>query len=196
MKILWIIKEYSDVHVHNIARVELVKQLLKLGHDVSLFGLFKKKRKDFGLGKHYIQIPSRFDEIRILSHLYQLISISLFIYSNILIRKWDIIILNFQLVPNIVLLKILSTINVLKTKFILDIRTFPNEIGSIRERLQEKQFNTVMKFSKKLLDGLTVITPHMKELLIEKYNLNENEIGIFSDQFWVSTTIGCFFTAR
>ena len=110
MKILWVTKKYFDVDVDTATWVEVTKEWLKMGHDVTLIGSYKWKRKDFGLGRHFIQIQERFGSNIILASLYKMVRILSYIFSIFIKQEWDVVILKYDFVEYIIPLKLLSKI--------------------------------------------------------------------------------------
>jgi len=88
------------------------------------------------------------------------------IYKN----KIDVIILNGLSVwsPFAISLKLL------RVPLILDIRTLPID------RQRSILFDISLYLSKYIIDGLTTITPELREILIKKYKLVDTKIGIWS----------------
>jgi glycosyltransferase involved in cell wall biosynthesis len=74
-----------------------------------------------------------------------------------------------------------------RVKFILDIRSPPVEIGGFRGFLQNLLFITSIAIAKKIFDGITIITPLMKEEFCQRFDVNPKLVGVWSSG--VSTTL-------
>ncbi|MEM2129455.1 MAG: glycosyltransferase family 4 protein [Candidatus Bathyarchaeia archaeon] len=67
-----------------------------------------------------------------------------------------------------------------KIKLFLDIRSTPVETFGIRGFLRSFYFNMSVLVAKKLFNGITIITPLMKEEVCRKFSLNPNSVGVWS----------------
>jgi len=67
-----------------------------------------------------------------------------------------------------------------KVKFVLDVRSTPVETVGFRGLLEKLFFTTSIVVSKRLFDGITVITPLMKKELCESYGLDSGKVGVWT----------------
>lgn len=166
MKIVWISKIEGHMP-HKTSRLKLTEALIKRGHDVilTMAGKFGEKKT---LSKNIVLIPTI--SLPVLSgFLYGLI---VFFYFPILLNRKnvDVIIIDCTKIwlPFVISLKILNK------PIVLDIRTLPID------KDESFSFKVSMFLSRFVVDGISTITPDLMNVLIEKYNLNDIKIGIWS----------------
>jgi glycosyltransferase involved in cell wall biosynthesis len=166
MKIYWITE--LDINTkHKASRFELAEALRNRGHIVTLVikrGIEEKKIKNENL----ISFPSIPFPI-----------ISKFIFGAILFfylpfhlrdKKIDVIIIDGV----DVWLPFLITLKSLHIPLILDIRS-----TTARKSFDSILQNTSLLLSKYLVNGITTITPELKNILINKYKIKNEKIGIW-----------------
>ena len=178
MKIIWIKCERFDRILDKATSLEMTKGLLKKGHLVYLILPYSGNRPNFGLGKNIVCLPTMpwrgFYSFGF--------SLTLFLYliPVTLLDTPHIILLGektfFPLVPFMVL----SKLRLIKTKFVLDIRTIPVEVHDLIDCIREQTYKAVVWLANLFLDGVTVISPLMKKQICDEYNIDENNVGIWS----------------
>jgi len=166
MNILWINK-ISDSENWRTTQIELTKSLRKSGHKVELVmakNIGEKKSKNNDGITYYPTISHSF-----LSGI--IFGLIVAFYFPLIIRKktTDIIIIDGTSIwlPFAIPLKLLGI------PLILDIRDLP---------VDEKKpisFDIPLYLSKSMMDGLTTITPELREILREKYGLQDKKIGLW-----------------
>jgi glycosyltransferase involved in cell wall biosynthesis len=67
-----------------------------------------------------------------------------------------------------------------KVKSVLDIRSVPVETVGFRGFLKEFWFSVSILVAKKLFDGITIITPSMKKKICNDFDLNPNNVGVWT----------------
>lgn len=179
MKILWVTKKYFDVDIDIITWIETTKYMLDMGHDVTLIGTYHNKRKDFGLKNKFILMPPGFTKPKWLSYLSKLLIASGLVCYKTLVNKPDVIISDPNTVFSLVPIRLMRILKITNTKVITDLRTLPDESGTKREKVLGKLLNFIFKHFNVFFDGLTVITPGMKEKIQKEYAL-PLEIGIWT----------------
>ncbi len=92
----------------------------------------------------------------------------------------DIILLDFIAFFPLIPLIVLSKLRLIKTKFVLDIRSIPVEVHDRMDRLKEQIYKAVLSFANSFSDGVTVISSLMKKQICHEYNIDENNVGIWS----------------
>ena len=75
---------------------------------------------------------------------------------------------------------LLKKIGLLKTSFILDIRTLAVDTKGLHGKITNTRFKYSLLFAKVFFDGITVITPAMKRYIVENLQFEEENIGIWS----------------
>lgn len=166
MNILWINK-ISDSDNWKTTQLELTKSLRKRGHNVVLImakNIGEKKSKN---DDNVTYIPT-------ISHTFLsglIFGLITAFYFPLTVRKrnTDIIMIDATSIwlPFTIPLKLLGI------PIILDIRTLPIDKKS------RISFDFPLNLSKYIMNGLTTITPELKEILVKKYGIQNKKIGIW-----------------
>jgi len=166
MNIAWISKIEWDMP-HKTSRLKLSEALIKRGHNVTLY-MVKKFGEKSANTNYIVCLPTI--HFPILSGFFY--GLTVFFYFPILLsrKKVDIIIIDCTKIwfPSVIPLKILNI------PIILDIRTLPID------RDESFFFKVDMYLSRFVVDGITTITPELKNTLIDVYNLKRMKIGVWS----------------
>ena len=165
MNIAWISKiEWGVPHL--TSRIKLSEALRKRGHNVNLYLVKKFGEKDPS-PNNVIFIPTI--HLPILSGIFY--GLIVFLYFPILLKKKnvDVIIIDCTKVwlPFVIPLKILNI------PIVLDIRTLPID------RDESFTFKVSMYLSRYVIDGITTITPDLKNILLDVYNIRNIKIGVW-----------------
>ncbi len=185
MKIIWINYKRFGEGLSKTSRIEMTKELLNKGHLAYLIVPYSGNRHDFGLGKNIVYLPTvpwrGFYSLGFCLTLFlYLIPVALLDIPNIIL--FDFVAL-FPLVPFIVL----SKLRLIKTKFVLDIRSIPVEVHEPIDRIKEQIYEVVLSLANFFSDGVTVISPLMKKQICHEYNIDENNVGIWSSGVSLAT---------
>ena len=175
--ILWI-SFFQARGLDSPSLMNILKQLAKRGHEVSLVTALARKASmfrgsktrlfSFPLGSMPLFLPMVF-------------TVLLFFYLPIfvLISKIDIIIIE----PSVHVLSVFPLLIISKLRkrlFVLDIRSTPVETKGFRGALFKFWFTVSVLVAKKKFDGISVITPLMKKKICEDYDLNPERVGTWS----------------
>lgn len=178
MSILWVSFTRLDIDLHNMALLNILKQIAELGHEVSLIAVRSKnvsRTKDPQV--RVISVPLR-DAPLILPVMF---TIFLFLYLPIfiIISKVDVIIMD----PYVHILDVFPQLPISKlkkVKFVLDVRSIPVETTGFRGFQQKFWFNTSILVAKKLFDGMTIITPLMRKEICNTFKIDPCNVGTWS----------------
>ncbi|MCK5022136.1 MAG: glycosyltransferase, partial [Candidatus Pacebacteria bacterium] len=166
MNITWISKIEWDMP-HKTSRLKLSEALIKRRHNVTLY-MAKKFGENINNKNCIVGLPTI--NFPIISGFFY--GFIIFFYFPILLskKKVDIIIIDCTKIwlPFIIPLKILNI------PIILDIRTLPID------RNESFFFKVAMYMSRYVVNGITTITPELKNILIDIYGLSNMKIGIWS----------------
>jgi len=178
MKIILIKYKRFDRDMDKATWIEMTKCLLKKGHLVYLIVPYSGNGHDFGLGKNIVYLPTM--PWRGLYSLGFSLTVFPYLIAVTLLDTPNIILLGqkafFPLVPFMAL----SKLRLIKTKFVLDIRSIPVEIHHPIDRIKEQIYKAVLLLANFFLDGVTVISPLMQKQICDEYNINKNNVGIWS----------------
>ena len=178
MKIVWVNYKRFGEGLSKTSRIEMTKELLRMGHSVYLVVPYSGNRYKFGLGENmkYLLTMSR-------RGFYSLgFSVTLFLYLiPVTLRDTpNIVFLDLKSFFPLVPFMVLSKLRLIKTKFVLDIRSIPVEVHGRMDRINERIYKAVVSLANSFSDGVTVISPLMKKQICHVYNIDENNVGIWS----------------
>jgi glycosyltransferase involved in cell wall biosynthesis len=178
LRILWVINKYLDISSDRITWLETARKLENLGHSVILLTGYKKEKPDFGLKGGIRYVPSI--SIKILGLLTS--NVSLFVYTGyyLITEMPDFLIVHPINCLTVLPFTIIRKLKLIKTRFVLDVRTIPVECFGFSGKMKEILFDLSVLCSRYLFDGITVITPFMKKVLSEKYDLGKNNLNIWT----------------
>lgn len=178
INILFVSDLTLDVDLHKTRELELLKALADRGHNATLVASTSRS-------KFLIRDP----RIKLLSFpIRQAPIIPRIVYSAILffllpiyiiIRKPNFVVMD----PEMYLISSIPTILVsrlLRTKFVLDIKSKPVEVRGLRGRLFEFGFNVSIVVAKQLFQGMTVITSMMKSEICNKFQVDQHNVGVWT----------------
>ena len=166
MNIFWITK-LTDEKPFRISRLELSKALRSRGHKVTLV-MEKSIGEKKSTSEDIIYLPTICKSV--LSGL--IFGLLLSFYFPFIIRKKKVDVLMIDEAS--VWLPFALTLKLFDFPLILDIRTMPIE------NRRPIQFDIALHLSKYIINGFTIITPELEEILRKKYNLQNKKIGIWS----------------
>lgn len=178
MKIVWIKCERFDIILDKATSIEMTKELLKKGHLVYLIVPHSGNRDNFGLGKNVVYLPTM--PWRGFYSLGFSLNIFLYLIPVTLLDTPNIILFDFKTFFPLVLFMVLSKLRLIKTKFVLDIRSIPVEVHDPIDRIKEQIYKAVLPFTNFFSDGVTVISPLMKKQICHEYGIDENHVGVWS----------------
>jgi glycosyltransferase involved in cell wall biosynthesis len=169
MNIYWITKINKN-RFYSTSRFELAKALRERGHKVTLI-IERNIGEKPALSENEISVPTV--PSRIISRF--LFGLLIFLYLPFKIRKEkiDVIMIDGANIwsPFALSLKFFHI------PLILDIRTLSTDK---EKSLETMYYDTSLVLSRFFVDGLTTITPELKEVLSEKYHINQEQIGVWT----------------
>jgi len=185
MKIIWVVKKQFDISVSSVSRVEIIKALETGNHQILLLAGFRDNKPILNLnGKiRYVKLGK--------SKFFSSLVFDLLAFFNIayylIFKNVDFIIIESTAWLVSLPFVILRKLQLISTRLVLDVRTLPVEVFGITNKLKESLFHVSIRSAKFLFDGITVITPFMKKYFINKYNLGNRKIGIWTSGVCIDT---------
>lgn len=183
-KIIWVSYLILDIHLFKTSQLEILRHLAKYGYETTLIATHSRKPLQIrDLQINIISIPLRYKTI--FSSIAFSLIILFFLPFYIIMSSPDFIIIE----PNIAFISLFPTIilsRFKKFKLVLDIRSTPVEIGGFLDIFINIRFSTSVLVSKRLFDGITIITNLMKKELCKKFKLNPNRVGVWSSGVSIS----------
>ena len=174
---MWVTFLVLDVQLHKTSQFEILGNLAEKGYNTTLIAIrSKNKFKNKNSQVSVFSIPLR--NIPVITSLIYSLMLFFFLPLYVLFSNPHFIITQ----PTIPIAGLISTLpisRIKKIKIVMDIRTVPVQTG-FRGFLQNFLFTTSILTAKKLFDGITIITPSMKEEISKKYDLDPEKLGVWS----------------
>jgi glycosyltransferase involved in cell wall biosynthesis len=178
VKILWIMKKYLDVAVDKSARIEILRSLRRQGHDPRLLVGYKHTRSDYGLPGAIRYVPSI--KSRGLNHATFLAAGCVRLSHEILSWRPDVVVMDAHTCGMGAPWHLARRLGLLRTPFVLDVRTVPVEGRGVLGRVEERLFEAALAYAGRWMDGVTVISPFMRQTLAERFRLDARRLGVWS----------------
>ena len=178
MKILWVAKMYFDLTVDRTTWIEMIRNLQREGHETKMLTAFKNEKLPFGLEGSIEYVPSI--KHKVMNHISLNVSIFLWLFYFLFFWRADVVLLDFNTCVTALPFAILRRLRVLRADFLLDVRSVPVETEGFLGSLSERLFGLSVRVARFWFQGMTVITPFMKEVLAERFRLDRQRIGIWS----------------
>jgi glycosyltransferase involved in cell wall biosynthesis len=175
-RISWISFLILDKDLHKTTQLEFLQNLSQMGHTTSLFGIYSKKKfciKTKGVTVN--SIPLRYVSM-LTSVLYTALMLVYLPFYSIL-SKQDFIIVEPREPTFLCVFSLLLFPKSVRPKIIMDARSTPVSGGLVEDAL----FTFAMKTSKTLLDGITIVTPMMRKEVCDKFNIDPNTVGVWTN---------------
>jgi glycosyltransferase involved in cell wall biosynthesis len=176
--ILWVIFTLLDLSINKAAPMDILQEFLKKGYRARLISARSSNMsQNKYLRGHLNLIPLK--RIPLVLPLMFAILMLFYFPIYVLLFKPNYIIME----PNVQILTVFPTILVAKlkkSKLILDVRTIPVESVGLRGYLDKFWFFVSIVVAKKLFDGITIITPLMKQEVCNNFRLDSNKIGVWT----------------
>lgn len=181
MKILWVSNKELDISASRSSRLEMTKQLVQLGHEVTMMGRYRRTRQRFSGIEDVIYVPTlNFPGCRESSFL---LLVSFYLLRIIWLRKPDIVIVDRErLAVSIILARLITALFWSNIKFVLDIRSPSQAIDrpGLAGRSALAVFRLALIFTNRFCHGLTTISFLLRDLIVEQSNCSEKEIGLWT----------------
>ena len=184
-KILWVSSIILDVHLHKTSLLGILKHLAERGDNITLIAMRSKNVfTNENSQVRIISVPLRYvpvvSPVMFAIVIFFLLPVYIINFKpNFIIARPDVSILS--LIPGLLFFKLK------KIKLILDVRTTPVETVQLRGFLRKLDFVISILVAKKLFDGMTIITPLMKKEICNRFYVNPDKVGVWTDG--VSTTL-------
>ena len=184
LRIIWSETMHLDLSLSKTTELEILNALSNLNHDVEFIAMRSGAYDVKGNKVRLTLVPVR--NFKIVASVAFSIIQTLLLLKRMVSSKIDVIITepgtNFLgFIPLLIVRKFTKTI------FVLDIRSTPVEVFGLPGFLEKLSFNLSVLIAKKHFDGLTIITPLMRDEICEKYNVEPNLVGVWPSGVSLST---------
>lgn len=179
-KILWVSWLRLDIDIYKTSRMEILKHLARQGYDVYLIATNSKKRYRLRTPEiKIISIPLRY--VPVVSVIIYDIMLFFTLPVYIAILRPDFIVTDPD-GPIWGFLSILPFSRFRRFRILLDVRSTPVEAVGLRGYLLRTFFfNFSIHVAKRFFDGITIITPLIKEEICKSYAIDPNFVKVWTD---------------
>jgi glycosyltransferase involved in cell wall biosynthesis len=177
-KVLWVSSINLGTSLHRKSKTEIMGSLAKRGYAsnlvaISSTNLIQTENSQVRL------ISIRLKSVPIISSIMYAVALFFFLPLHSFFSKPDYIIVDpyisvFSLAPVLPISKLTGT------KLILNIRSVPVEVSGFRGFLKTLLFTTSVSLSKRLFNGITIITPLMKEEICKRFVIDPERVCVWS----------------
>ena len=179
-RIIWISFQILDLFLSKTALIEMATNLSERGNHVDFFALRSKKVfRSRSSNMRLNSIPLKI--LPIITHLSYIVALSVILPFYIAKRRPRFIITEPKFGSSILSLESKLFSSPFGSKVILDIRSTPVEVHTLRRSLNAFWFNVAVTIAVKTLDGITVATEQMKKEICSKFNANPQCFHVWSN---------------
>jgi glycosyltransferase involved in cell wall biosynthesis len=175
LSILWVSFTRLDIDLNRMALLNILGRFAELGHEVSLIAVRSKNISRTRDSKvRVISVPLR--DVPFILPVMFTIFLSLYLPIFVIVSKVDVIIMD----PYVHILSVFPQLPISrfkKVKFVLDVRSIPVETAGFRGFQLRFWFNTSILVAKKVFDGMTIITPLMREEICRDFRIDPCNMG-------------------
>jgi glycosyltransferase involved in cell wall biosynthesis len=176
--LLWASYTLLDRSLNKAALIDILKGLSSLGYETSLIALYSNtKAQSEKPPTRTILVPLR--SFPFLQPVMYTGVLSVLLPLKILLYNPDFVILE----PDVHVMSAFTGLlvsKIKKTKFILDIRSIPVETAGFRGFMQKFWFSISVSIAKKFFNGITIITPMMRDEICNQFNIDKSSVGVWT----------------
>jgi len=166
------------IHLSGSERIERLTYLSKEGNEVYLIAAnFEKDCYKKNDNMHLISIPLKYKPL--ISSLFYGLSLFFFMPFYLAKVRPDFVVTDVSPAPFLVWKPLIS--RALKFKLILDLRSTPVNPYGVRGHLGNLSFGLAVLIAKKMFDGMTIVTPMMRDEICRVFYINPEWVGILSN---------------
>jgi glycosyltransferase involved in cell wall biosynthesis len=168
LRVLWVMKKQLDVALDRTVRIEMIRALQRLGHEVTLAVGYRNARPDYGQGESIVYLPS--SKLPVWHHMK---------FSAGVRQQLPRMVENLK--PDAVIVDVWTAEIAARWRrglgggprpiVIADVRTLPVNQHGIRGWGVARAFRRGVQ-AMNALDGVTLITDSMREMLVQGYGLS------------------------
>jgi glycosyltransferase involved in cell wall biosynthesis len=184
-RIIWISELILDKMIQKTSQIEILRHLARRGYDVHLY--VARPKKNFRMNHsnvHISYIPLK--EMPLIQPFFYFVLL-LFVLPIFCLRKRPRFIIAEPGLPSLAFIWKPLLSRCLRTILILDIRSIPVETEGTRGFLQSLVFDISILTARRFSNGLTTITPLMKEEISRRFHVDPEFIGVWTSG--VSTSL-------
>lgn len=179
MRILYVQTIRMDTHLCRTSRLEMIRELAALGHDVTFIAGYEHARPAIGDGIRMAWV--RVVQVPYLSQLLFTLLVQVRLLGLLVTRPVDVVMLDPYTVHCTFPFDVLARVGLVKTRMVLDVRS---GIFHVRHRRVGNWLLRVWRrfafgYARALFAGFTTISPRLRDTLVKGYGLRAEKIGIW-----------------
>jgi len=168
-----------DKSLHKTTQIEILRHLANRGHRGLLIALYSDRKYEKQIPEfHLTLIPLR--DVPLITNALFVLLLLIFMPFFVLHLKPDYVVVEPQDGTAFSLMPILAFPKSRRPKIILDVRTAHFVEAKTYRKFSDFFFDSSFYIAKEWFDGVTTITPMMKQDLCRKYNIDPKNIGIWT----------------
>jgi len=181
MHILWVTQLHFDSQLSCTSRLEMSQSLTRLGHRVQLVAALARRGNKQAYQKRVgVSLIPIINKPILSAVTFQLRLIPYLVAYFLTKGLPDIIVVDNRTFWLFIPIAGISRFGLCRTRIVLDIRSVPVEQSGLKARIEETTYGLSILCTKYILDGLTVITPTLREEICNKFGLRPERVGIWS----------------
>ena len=172
--ILYVFPRTVDTVLQNTTENEIARSLSKLGHMITAIVAYESTETKLDGFTRVIYVKNI--GIRILD----VIKYHTILLWHMSLSRADVVLVNFPAMHLVPISKFIRLIFFRKTLFVMDIRSVPVDVESgFRGKLLKFRYDFGLKLANYFCNGITVITPALRETILDKVPRFSSNIGIW-----------------
>jgi glycosyltransferase involved in cell wall biosynthesis len=160
------------------SRLELARAFARAGHSLRIVGRYRSIRpRVAGINPRPLLVKQLFPDP--LGGLFFQVQV-LWMTLGGVFRKADLILVDHFCVLTMLPLNVLAKAGLIRTKFVLDIRSCPVDLTGARYSVSRGRYELAIRCAKLFYDGITVITELYQQDVSSRFGINKERIGVWS----------------
>lgn len=160
------------------SRLELARAFARAGHCLRIVGRYRSIRpRVAGINPRPLLVKQLFPDP--LGGLFFQVQV-LWMTLGGVFRKADLILVDHFCVLTMLPLNVLAKAGLIRTKFVLDIRSCPVDLTGARHSVSRMRYELAIRCAKLFYDGITVITELYQQDISSRFGINKERIGVWS----------------
>ena len=162
------------------SRLELAKAFSRAGHSLRIVGRYRaapSRPRLAGIRPRPLLVRQVFPDP--LGGLFFQVQV-LFLTMGAVVRGVDLVLVDHFCVLTMLPFNLLAKIRLIRTRFVLDIRSCPVDLTGARYSVSRGRYELAIRFAKLFYDGITVITELYREDIASRFGIKKKDIGVWS----------------
>ncbi len=160
------------------SRIELARALARMGHRLMIVGRYRKSRPVLPpLRPGLILLRQRLPDP--LGGLFFQTQVFLLTATAIL-QKADFVMVDHFCAVTVLPFTIVSKLRLIRTRFILDIRSCPVDMMGMRYAISRCRYNLAIRLARLFFDGITTVSDPYRDDISTRFSIGRERIGVWT----------------